>query len=82
MNRIAYYLFVLPLSYLPLYLLYGLSPIIYFICYYVISYRKNIVRLNIQNSFPEKTAKELKTDLEKVTSTVKELETKLKEVTK
>lgn len=58
MNRIAYYLFVLPLSYLPLYLLYGLSPIIYFICYYVISYRKNIVRLNIQNSFPEKTAKE------------------------
>jgi len=58
MNRIAYYLFVLPLSYLPLYLLYGLSPIIYFICYYVISYRKNVVRLNIQNSFPEKTAKE------------------------
>jgi KDO2-lipid IV(A) lauroyltransferase len=58
MNRIAYYLFVLPLSYLPLYLLYGLSPIIYFICYYVISYRKNIVRLNIQHSFPEKTAKE------------------------
>ncbi|MCF8329247.1 MAG: lysophospholipid acyltransferase family protein [Crocinitomicaceae bacterium] len=58
MNRIAYYLFVLPLSYFPLYLLYGLSPIIYFICYYVISYRKNIVRLNIQHSFPEKTAKE------------------------
>ena len=58
MNRIAYYLFVLPLSYLPLYLLYGLSPIIYFICYYVISYRKNVVRLNIQHSFPEKTAKE------------------------
>ena len=58
MNRIAFYLFVLPLSYLPLYLLYGLSPIIYFICYYVISYRKNVVRLNIQHSFPEKTAKE------------------------
>ena len=58
MNRIAFYLFVLPLSYLPLYLLYGLRPIIYFICYYVISYRKNVVRLNIQHSFPEKTAKE------------------------
>ena len=58
MSRIAYYLFVIPLSYLPLYLLYSLSPIIYFFCYYVFSYRKNVVKLNIQNSFPEKSSKE------------------------
>lgn len=58
MNKISYYLIVLPLSYLPLYLLYGLSPIIYFLTYYVISYRKNVVKLNIQNSFPDKSAKE------------------------
>jgi KDO2-lipid IV(A) lauroyltransferase len=43
---------------LPLWLLYGLSTVVYVILYYLIGYRKKVVRTNLANSFPDKTQKE------------------------
>lgn len=45
---------------LPLRILYVFSDIIYPIIYYIIRYRKSIVRNNLKNSFPDKTKKELR----------------------
>jgi len=45
---------------LPFGLIYILSDIFYFVVYYVVSYRKNVVLQNLRNSFPEKNEKELK----------------------
>ncbi len=47
------------LSVLPLRVLYFLSDIIYVLLYYIIGYRKKVVRHNLKLSFPEKSAKEL-----------------------
>lgn len=42
-------------------MLYGLSDFLYFLLYKVIGYRKKVVQNNLRNSFPEKSAEELKT---------------------
>jgi len=47
------------LSRLPLRVLYGLSDFLFFITYYITSYRKGIVWRNLKNSFPEKGEKDL-----------------------
>ena len=47
------------LSLLPLRILYFLSDIIYVLLYYIIGYRKKVVRHNLKLSFPEKSSKEL-----------------------
>ncbi len=63
MSAVLYYLFyvvVWTLAWLPLRVLYLLSGVIYFFIYYVVGYRKKIVRRNLANSFPEKTKKELR----------------------
>jgi KDO2-lipid IV(A) lauroyltransferase len=57
-NRFFYYLFILPLSLLPFWILYRISDGAYLILYYVIGYRKKVVRSNMANSFPEKTPAE------------------------
>lgn len=51
-------------SFLPLGVLYVLSDTIYLLNYYVIGYRKKVVRNNIANSFPDKTKSEI-TKIEK-----------------
>lgn len=51
--------FLVLVSYLPLQILYGIADIFYFVLYYIVGYRKNVVRMNLKNSFPEKTAMEL-----------------------
>ncbi len=43
---------------LPLWLLYGLSTGVYHVLYYLIGYRKKVVRANLANAFPEKTEEE------------------------
>lgn len=48
------------LNKLPLRVLYLLSDFIYLIVYYVVRYRRKLVRRNLQNSFPEKSEKELR----------------------
>jgi KDO2-lipid IV(A) lauroyltransferase len=49
-------LFVRPLSYLPLNVLYGLADIFYLILKYIVRYRIHIIETNINNSFSTYTA--------------------------
>ena len=49
------YLFAL----LPFSVLYVFSDILYFIVYYIVRYRRKIVRKNLNNSFPEKSEKKI-----------------------
>lgn len=51
--RLIYYIVLLPISLLPMWMLYGLSNILYAVLYRVAGYRKKVVRNNLQNSFPE-----------------------------
>ena len=46
-------------SLLPCWILYVLSDFTYLIVYYLIGYRKNVVRENLKRSFPDKTDREL-----------------------
>ena len=45
---------------LPMRVLYVFSDILYIIIYYIGHYRRKVVRLNMQNAFPDKTKKELR----------------------
>ena len=47
-------------SRLPLSVLYVISDFLFFITYYVVRYRRRLVRKSLRNSFPEKSAEELK----------------------
>ncbi|MGY6650211.1 lysophospholipid acyltransferase family protein [Wenyingzhuangia sp. IMCC45574] len=47
------------LSKLPLWFLYGVSNVFYYLVYYIIGYRKSTVRKNLKLCFPDKTDKEL-----------------------
>lgn len=58
-GRIAYYGFVLPLSYLPMRVLYVFSDFFYGV-FCVFPYRKKVIDGNLQRSFPDKTAREVK----------------------
>ncbi len=53
--------FLYALSLLPMSVLYFFSDILYYLLYYIIKYRKKVVRENLQNSFPEKNSAEIKT---------------------
>ena len=48
------------LSLLPFGILYMLSDLAYIIMYYVVGYRRDVVRKNLTTSFPEKTESEIK----------------------
>jgi len=52
------YAFIWLITWLPLPILYVFSDMAYLIIYYLIGYRKHVVRTNLKNSFPEKTEKE------------------------
>lgn len=47
------------LGYLPFWSLYFISDILFLISYYIVRYRKKTVQINLKNSFPEKTGKEI-----------------------
>lgn len=62
MQLISYYLalpFIYFISYLPFPILYLVSDFCYFLLYKVVGYRKNVVRLNLQRSFPELSLEEV-----------------------
>ena len=59
-SRILFYGLALPISYLPFRVLYWFADFLYIICYYLIGYRKKVVRKNLKNSFPELSDSELK----------------------
>ncbi|MCH7402752.1 lysophospholipid acyltransferase family protein [Belliella kenyensis] len=46
------------ISYLPLNILYFFSDLLYLIGYYLVGYRKEIIRENLKHAFPEKSKKE------------------------
>jgi len=58
-STIIYYFLILPLSFLPFGALYGVSNVLYFILYYIVGYRKKVVRQNLQNSFPHYSSTEI-----------------------
>lgn len=61
-QKILYYLLygiVYLHSLLPLRVLYVFSNMLYLLMYYVVHYRKKLVRKNLRDSFPEKTEEEL-----------------------
>jgi KDO2-lipid IV(A) lauroyltransferase len=64
MGAVAYYLFYginWIITLLPLRVLYLFSDLLYYILYYIISYRRKVVTENLKNSFPEKSEQERKT---------------------
>ena len=65
MKKIVYYFvfycLLLPLSLLPMWVLYGISNILSPILQYLLKYRVRIVETNLKKSFPNKTEEELKT---------------------
>jgi Kdo2-lipid IVA lauroyltransferase/acyltransferase len=63
MGAIGYYLFLAVnwlITLLPLSVLYLFSDFIFILIYYFPGYRKNVVRTNLKNSFPEKSEVEIK----------------------
>lgn len=63
MGAILYYLFYginRLVTLLPLRVLYIFSDIVYLLLYYFPSYRRNVVAVNLKNSFPEKNEEELR----------------------
>lgn len=60
MAKIGYYIFVLPLSYLPLPILYLFTDFFFLILITVVPYRKKVIEGNIKRSFPNATIKEQK----------------------
>jgi KDO2-lipid IV(A) lauroyltransferase len=58
-----FYYFCLPFIYLlailPFPLLYLFSDVVYLVLYYLLHYRRGVVRDNLERSFPEKTEKEI-----------------------
>lgn len=55
--RVVYYLIILPFSKLPSWVLYRISDVLYVVVYRLVGYRKQVVRTNIKNSFPELSQK-------------------------
>lgn len=53
------YFIIKTLSYIPFWMLYAISDIMYYPLYYVIRYRREIVRKNLTKSFPEKSLSEI-----------------------
>lgn len=59
MAAIVFYLFVYPLSLLPLRIIYIVSDILYLLLLTVFPYRKKVINNNLRNSFPEKSNQEI-----------------------
>jgi KDO2-lipid IV(A) lauroyltransferase len=62
MRSLGYYLlfgFTWLISLIPFWLIYRISDLLYFVNFYLIRYRKNVVYKNLRLSFPEKDEKEI-----------------------
>jgi KDO2-lipid IV(A) lauroyltransferase len=59
-TRLLIYLFCYPLALLPMCLLYVLAGPLYLVLNYMIRYRRKVIDENLKNSFPEKSASELR----------------------
>ncbi len=63
MIKLLFNIFIIPclyfISILPFWILFGLSNVLYYIIFYVFSYRKKVVLDNLRKSFPEKSEREI-----------------------
>ncbi len=62
MKKIAYYIFRCTIAlfrFIPFWLVYKISDVIFILFYYGVKYRRKVVRKNLEESFPEKTNKEI-----------------------
>lgn len=59
LSAFIYYVFVIPISHLPFWVLYLISDFLYYFMYYIARYRRKVVRENLQNSFPNSKEEEL-----------------------
>lgn len=59
MTKVAYYLFLLPISMLPMRVLHVFSTGLYYILYHLLGYRKKVVFGNLERSFPDKDEAEI-----------------------
>lgn len=59
-SKLAYYLFIYPVSFLPLRIMYVFTDFFYLLLITVIPYRKKVVRKNLSHSFPNLSEKELR----------------------
>lgn len=59
LNYLLYYGIILPLSYMPMFVLHGVADVLFVLIYYVFPYRKKVVLTNLRNAFPEKSEKEI-----------------------
>ncbi len=53
-------IFLTGISYLPFWILFGISDVLYLFLRFVIKYRKKVISENLTNAFPEKTELEIK----------------------
>lgn len=60
LDKFLYYFVTIPWSYMPLFLIYRVSDLFYFVIRFVIPYRKDVVYSNLAGSFPEKSEAERK----------------------
>ena len=60
MSALVYYLFLKPISWLPFPVIYAVSDLLFYILYYLVRFRRNVVRGNLQRSFPEKDIVEIR----------------------
>lgn len=58
LDRFLYYCVALPWSFMPLWMIYRVADVFYFVIRKVIPYRKDVVAQNIANSFPDKSKEE------------------------
>jgi KDO2-lipid IV(A) lauroyltransferase len=58
LSWLLYHFILIPLSWLPLTILYGFSQLAYWLLYYIIGYRKTVVDENLKLSFPNLSEKE------------------------
>ncbi len=57
---LVYYLLIWPFSRLPLWVLYGISHVVYFVLRYLIGYRRDVIDANIKRVFPQYSASEIR----------------------
>ena len=57
--KLAYYLLVLPMSHLPMWILYCFSDFFFVLLISVFPYRKKVITGNLERSFPQRSAKEI-----------------------
>lgn len=60
MLKVVYHTILFPFSHLPFRVLWFMADTAYFILYYALNYRKDVVRKNLKKAFPNKSPEELK----------------------